>query len=360
MRRLLLLLLLAACSSPAPPTPLPRPTSLTYAPSVPPFATPPQPSSSPPPPAFVRTPAAEEACRKIEDSSRQAMNRALAASEELQGDPVPDLTRTPCGCLDRTSWALAIEKANATSCKGGSCAQIRWHVAHVSPSGVVTAGPTLQDLVGGHPLRIVQALAYDWDSDGEPELFLRRSRAFFACGREAQIADERADVWTFHTNQVELYEPARRIAGEVGPLAASDEDGDGRPDLRVEGPFRATVPLPCGEASGAVVLAGHGWLARSLPGGEFSLTDDLARSEHRQACPRPPSPLILPSPKPMLVLAAAARNLACARAWGVSGQELREELEAGRASLCLGEPGRCPVFRELWRWTDLAAPTSLQ
>lgn len=356
MRHLLLLPLLAACSAPAPPAPAPapRPAPGASRPAAPPAVLPPS-----PPPAFARTPAAEASCKEIEASSRQAIDRALAASEELQGDPVPDLSRTPHGCLDHTPWALSIEGASPTPCKGGSCAFVRWRVAHVAPSGEVHAGPILQDLAGGHPLRIVHAFVYDWDGDGEPELFLRRSRAFLACGREAEVAEERADVWTFHSRRTELYEPARRVAGESGPLAVGDEDGDGRPDLRVEGPFRATVPLPCGAAGGAAVLAGHGWMARSLRGGEFSLTDDVARSEHRHACPGPPPSVVLPSPKPALVLGAAARSIACARAWGVSGEKLREELEAGRSLLCPDEPGRCAAFKELWRWTDLASPTRL-
>lgn len=273
---------------------------------------------------------------------------------------MPDLSATPRGCLDRSPWAVAIETAAPTPCQGGSCAFLRWHVAHVAPSGQVTPGPPHRDLVGGHPLRLLQVVTHDWDGDGEPELFLRRSRAFLACGREAAATDDRSDVWMFRDNEVRRHEAAMRVSGEVGPLAVQDENGDGRPDLRVEGPFRAVVGLACGAPGGAAVLAGPPWLALAQPGGGFSLEDAAAQAAHRKECPAPPAALVVPSGKEGFALAATARNVACARAWGESAEKLRGELEAGRGQLCRGEPGPCAALEELKRWAGLAPPVRLR
>lgn len=229
----------------------------------------------------------------------------------------------------------------------------------MTPSGEIARGPVLQDLVGAHALRILRVVTHDWDGDGEPELLLRRSRAVTACGREAEIAEERGDLWNFHNNTVEPYRPAQGVLGETGPQSAGDEDGDGVPDLRTEGVFRAMVELPCGTPGGAALLAGPAWLARGQKGGGFSLSDGLAEPFHRKECPAPPAALVQPSPKVAFALAVTARNVACARAWGVSGERLREDLEAGRSQLCPGAVGACAALEELKRWTTLPAPVRL-
>lgn len=299
------------------------------------------------------------ACKALEASSTRVLDRALASSEELRGEPVPDLSRTPRGCLEGGPWAIEVESATATPCQG-SCARLRWRLVHVSNGGEVARGPSEDDRVGARGLRLGAVSFFDWDGDGEPEAFLRRGRASFGCGREGDPLDERGGIWTFHAGQVTPYEPARRAVGEgAGPQAVRDADGDGRPDLLSAGPFRAVVELACGTAGGTALLEGPELLARSRPDGGFAPDDEAAQAYLRRACPSAPSSLVLPSPKAALVLGATARNLACARAWGVSTERLREELEAGRAQLCPGEAGACAALVELKRWAGLPAPVRL-
>lgn len=354
------LALLASCSEPRSPAPQAPPPGPSPAPSPRPSPAP-TPSPTPAPSAlapFARTEAAEAACKAIGEASKKALARALSASEELKGDPVPDLSQIPRGCLDRTPWAIEIEAATPAPCKGSSCARLRWRPVFVAPSGEAARGPSETDLVGSRGLRLLAVEAHDWSGDGQPELLLRRARTALGCGREADASDERGDVWIFSNNQVTLYEPARRVGGATGPRGARDVDGDGRPDLLVEGPFRAVVELPCGVEGAAAALAGPELVAHALPGGAFSLDDEVARAALRRACPAAPSPVVLPSPKAAFVLGTAARNVACARAWGADPERLRSELDGARSQLCQSE-GNCAALTELRRWASLDATARL-
>jgi hypothetical protein len=274
------------------------------------------------------------------------MARVLAASEELTPVPAPDLRELPRGCLGEGPWGIELLAASPVPCQGGACASLRWAVVHVAQDGAVTRGPPVQGLVGARPLQLLDVSVRDLDGDGLPELVLRHAHATLGCGREG-AASQRVGIWKFRDNAVLPYGEGslRGVAG------ASDEDGDGLLDLRVEGEFRAEVELSCEAGGGTVVLAGLGWLAQGQRGGGFSLESEGARASHRAQCPGPPRGLVSPSREVAYTAMMAARNVTCARAWGASSGQIVEELEAGREQLCRGG-GRCAVLEELRRWAQ--------
>ncbi len=354
---LLALASLAACApaAPAPPGPPAPVTVATTARPAAPTAAVTASARREAPVTVARTPAAEAACQALVTASGRVLDRALLASEELRGDPLPDLRSSARGCLGATPWGVQLDDVAPAPCGPDGCAWVRWRLAFVAADGSTRLAAPERDRVGRQGLRLLAVDPAEGPAGGAWAL-VRRADAFVACGREALVADERSDVWKVSADQLVPHEAARRVAGGLGLRSARDVDGDGRVDLVTEGPYRAVVALACGGPDVAALLEGPELLAHALADGSFALDDAVAMAHQRRVCPGRPSSIVLASPKPALVLGAASRNVACARMLGASTDEVVRELTAARAQLCPGSGGGCDALTELTRWATLPPP----
>jgi hypothetical protein len=140
-------------------------------------------------------------------------------------------------------------------------------------------------------------LLYDFDRDGEDEIFLKAS--FYLEG----TYEESVTLATFHNGGIEAYAPARKFAFRE----VTDVTKDGQPDLLVY------EYLDGGESCGSgFPRGGDGpkFLVHGLPDGGFSDTDETAVAFARSWCPRAPRALKTPS------------DVVCAQLWGESADDL--------------------------------------
>lgn len=152
---------------------------------------------------------------------------------------------------------------------------------------------------------------FDYDGDGVSEVALTTSNHF---GSEDRT--EKTMLYSLKKGEVVEYKPTSL------PFAAMrDVDDDGRPDLILKSPFIVDAPctLDGNWASGPTPVA------HSLPNGEFSMNDAIAKEVVRVQCG--------PSPKELMVLRKEGQNvtlagtatmlrLVCAKFYGASTDEL--------------------------------------
>jgi hypothetical protein len=309
---------------------------------------------SPPVPKRKPLTAAQQAsCAALEDEAHRALDRSRVASEELQAAAIEGAPTQLGGCLDGGPWGLAVEGLGAGPCTTG-CGQLRWRPAHLDAAGAVARGEEQRDLFTRTGLRLTGIGLFDFDGDGEPELFLHRTAARVACATPTAVAEGRGDLWAFRGGAVVHYPQAPPWPAR----ALRDADGDGRPDYLTSGPYHAALDPPCGrsfEAAKVIVVDGPELVARSLPGGAFSFTDVAAIDQNRKACPGLPVKLVLVSTRPELTLDRTGKNLVCARLWGTPPADLTAQLRQERAALCPGA-GPCPALDLLLGWAALEPP----
>src|SRR5690606_32986696 len=115
---------------------------------------------------------------------------------------------------------------------------------------------------------------FDFDGDGEPELW---------AGSSDKFEPDEGALYTFKNNRVERYP-----LPSVGNRRLQDVDDDGRPDVIWTTVFGEEPD--CGDSAGTVQTPG--FVAHSLPDGSFSLTDPSARHFAAQWCTAPPERLL--------------------------------------------------------------------
>lgn len=144
------------------------------------------------------------------------------------------------------------------------------------------------------------------------------------------------------------------MAGGVG---VDQLDHDMRPDLGSYGPFVAWLGADRGQKSCKPRLTGPKFYAHSLADGSFSLADETAKGALKRACPSKPASVVVASAS-QLNLEQTAKNLVCARAWGVSRDAIASELKDKHAALC-GEAASCELESALTAWLEPLLPVTL-
>ena len=163
-----------------------------------------------------RVGAASPAAEKPIDLCAQVRAEEGIAADEVGG------VRFLCALTAAGAWAVEIAPPV------GDTADLALVILHADRSGArarsvtpIAGGavwwPTLAPLARG-------ATVFDFDGDGEPELFVRLTRIGFTEVRVQQV------FLTVHAGAIVDYAPASALAIE----GFEDVDGDGRPDARLE------------------------------------------------------------------------------------------------------------------------------
>jgi hypothetical protein len=265
MKRCAALLLFAACVA-APP-----PARVTLPPAGVARAAPPV------------TPPLPETCEAFEERMRAEMASSLAALPPLYPGVGPVAPSSPVGFCRRTphgSWRVEMPRPDPEIRSRDALVyaiEARFVVVHLDAGGR-RAEHVMKEMLsdyGGREGR--EPVVFDWDGDGEPELYLEIHEEGDEGHRARQI-----EILTFRDGAVALYDPASGL--DVDGI--DDVDHDGRPDLVVFAGY--------GDALEAC-FSGFPWdhppprfVAHALPDGSFSLEDGAAQAYARSWCPRPP------------------------------------------------------------------------
>lgn len=193
-------------------------------------------------------------------------------------------------------WVTRIEDYQTSPASPEPMLQTRIGVRWVPLAGHALHTTVSEGLMDydGHWVEVRPLAVTDWDGDGLPELVLAW------VGRVAGRAP-RSWVHTYavHDGAIGPYGPAPDPL-----LSVADFDGDGRLDVEVESGF--SVSTRC---EGPVVdYPGPRRFARSLPDGTFTALDPAARAFVRRECaPDPAAPLLSRDDARSVVRIACAR-----------------------------------------------------
>jgi hypothetical protein len=267
-----------------------------------------------------------------------AHNRRVVAAAETKPAREIDYTKA-CYPVRGGAWAFRLLEWKGAEGGDEGEAQGRYELVYVRDGlapAVVALPKGFDELSQGmNSADVAPPRFFDFDGDGEPEIFLRRH----AHEHEGPSEDEGL-LLGWRDGQVRPYEglPARYDRLE-------DVDQDGRPDL-IYYPYAEEREAPC--SGFGYTWAGPAFVAHSLHGGAFAVDDGVARDFVKRACPSRPKP------------GAAAREGAgdgvetppelCARVWGAGEAEalalLKRECKPPppSGSGCDEAPGVCSDY----------------
>jgi hypothetical protein len=214
----------------------------------------------------------------------------------------------------RGTWLVAVSSAelSAPSAESGKpCgASVTYTLVYVSPQGErSTSKARTLDAFRDTTKESTFAAQFDFDEDGRDELVLDDSS-----WNNGDSRDYSVEVLRATSGAVESY------AVGLGFDATTDADGDGRPDFVTTTFFSA--PGTCGGPGRPPDILGVPLLIHSLPGGKFTMSDDIARRWAKRECPTAPT------------AARAGTDPSCARLWGRSVDEIARTVpEAGPCEL---------------------------
>jgi hypothetical protein len=265
-------------------------------------------------------PSISGACRTMNAQSKKKLDDAKAARACT---PTFDESSLACKTSSNgATWGLRVDDViDLGSGSAGECAT-GWLVrlVHLDVNGAETAVvPGLAKTKLAHTYdvdaitRLSDVAFFDWDGDGEDEVFVRGARP----------GEERSVVWTFKNNAIAPYAPAApfKIA------SVRDVDGDGRPDAIVE-LFGTGIDAP---------PTTHEFIAHSLADGTFTLHDATAVAWAEKQCPSDPK-LDVSTKSPSDFDASVADALVCELLWGADPKKL----EGAVAAACKSAP--CPTW----------------
>ena len=289
-------------------------------------------------------------CGAFEEEQRPLLDRARA-----QWPRWPELPSAlgRCWTTARGGWGLSIDRIHD---QRWGMVTGRWSLVHLDDAGGrVAVGPdgggwgNAGRAMGSDNLAfgmVIDApVFFDFDGDGEEEIFLRLGYA-----PEGTELDARGRVWSFSAGTVARYAPSRDVIVE----AVRDLDGDGRPELLTYGGYQATT-LDDDDACKVPPHRAHGPLfaLHALAGGEFSAVDAVARTVATRACPARPTSIFSTGDGVGVDPFRVLEDLACARLWGTSAAEIDRERDA-----TCGAATGCPlasVCHDPETWHRLAA-----
>lgn len=295
------------------------------------------------------------ACQQVLDETKAV----VAAAQKAEGEA--RLTTTEASKLPRFgvcqpaglgSWAVALK---AVSGKGeGSTRRHHFELeaVRVALDGARTSAPlgNVDAAPGGFELAGLQV--YDFDDDGRDELIVP-----YELKATGGVAPEAlpAPIWAFSDKGVAAYAKAPNVVGGIG---VEQLDFDMRPDFGSYGGFVAYLGADCGLKSCPTRLTGPKLYMHATPEGTFTESDETARNALKRAsCQSKPATIVIESGG-ALNAAQTAKNLVCARAYGVTSDAIVAELGSKHAALC-GEAASCPLLSTLEAWANQSVPLDL-
>lgn len=267
------------------------------------------------------------------------------------------------GCVDSPNggaWVLALDRIDRREPDGstGWMALGSWSLVHVNASGQRVAvapalspcgtlgatGDTLhiEDMEGdANGTRFVAFSGFDWDHDGESEVFLRFEENDQGV-EDAPTGSRCGRVWSFRGGAIVPYAPA----GSYKLERMEDVDHDGRPDLTTHGAYVGALvygdtPPPINDERGPELVL------HSVADGTFSLTDAAAVAGTRARCAA------------LEADTSYGLNLgrvACARMHGRTAAQVLAAVRAECGPTGNGQGDFCNSQREIRRWTALPVP----
>lgn len=193
--------------------------------------------------------------------------------------------------------------------------ETHYDIVHVALDGTRRAYAPKERL-SGYGGRVPQRpVVFDFDGDGEPELYVAVDEA----GPEGHQQHE-AMLVTWNGKDVVPYQPAAALEY----VRARDVDHDGRPDLIVTEGY--DDPLQACESGFPADWPEPLFVAHSLPRGAFSTSDAVARAHVAAWCPHAPKQI------------ASSADALCARMWAATPSQ---RAAARQLVVDSCEPGFC-------------------
>jgi hypothetical protein len=290
------------------------------------------------------------ACQQVLDETKAV----IAASQKLEGEA--RLTTTEAQKLPRFgqcwpaglgSYALALKALHGKGEGATRQHHFELEVVRVDVEGArkSTSFGNVDAAPGGFELAPLQV--YDYDDDGRNELIVPYELKATDGGAPPSFPPA---IWTFNDAGVSPYAKAPAVSGGIG---VEQLEFDMRPDFGTYGPFVAYLGSDCGAKTCPPRLTGPKLYLHSTPEGGFTDKDDAAKNAlKRAACQNKPVALVVDN------LAQTAKNLVCAKAYGVGEDVITAELTAKKATLC-GEAPTCPVLTTFEGWLKQPLPVEL-
>ncbi|MES1188575.1 MAG: hypothetical protein ABUL60_32470 [Myxococcales bacterium] len=294
------------------------------------------------------------ACQQLLDETKAA----VSAAQKLEGEA--RLTTTEAAKLPRFgvcqpgglgSWALALKSVSGKGEGAQRLHHLELEVARVDVEGARKSQSfgTLDVAPGGFEVSALQV--YDYDDDGRDELIVPYELK--ATGGATPTYPP--VIWSFNDAGVQPYAKAPAVGGGVG---IEQLDFDMRPDFGTYGAFVAYLGEDCGLKACPARLTGPKLYWHSAPDGGFSDHDDATRNAlKRAACQSKPASVVVEAGGG-LNAAQTAKNLVCARAYGVASDVIAAELTSKHAALC-GDAASCPLETTFQSWLKLPLPVEL-
>jgi len=293
-------------------------------------------------------------CQQLLDESKAN----LSAAQKLEGDA--RLTTTEASKLPRFgvcqpgglgSWALSLKSAAGKGEGASRQHHLELEVVRVDMDGARKSASfgSIEVAQGGFEIAALQV--YDYDDDGRDELIVPYE--IKATGGATPTFPPA--IWSFGDASVFAYAKSPSVNGGIG---IEQLDYDMRPDFGGYGPFLAYLGADCGAKVCPGRITGPKLYLHSTPDGGFTDHDDATRNAlKRAACQNKPSALVVEAGGSVNV-AQTAKNLICAKAYGVTSEDLAVELTNKRAALC-GEAATCPLQTTFEAWSKLPLPVEL-
>jgi len=269
-------------------------------------------SATPAPLADAAPTAMSGACKTMGDASTKKLDDAKAARACT---PNFDTSQLACHTSQNgATWGLRVDDVvdlGEEPCKTGWLVRL----VHIDVNGNESAVvPGISQTLRAHTYntsidtRLSDVTFFDWDGDGEDEVFVRGTR-----GTNDRPDEERAQLWTFQStdggSRIAPYPPAASFT----LIGIQDIDGDGRPDLMISlfGTGKDSPPTS------------KRFAAHSLKDGTFSMHDAAAVAWAEKQCPSDPTLDFSEWG------ATAADELVCAAVWGHDLSKVCRMLDAG-------------------------------
>lgn len=294
------------------------------------------------------------ACQQLQDETKSVL---LAAQKQ---DGEARLTTTEASKLPKFgvcqpgglgSWALALKSATGKGEGAARQLHLELDVVRIDVTGArksarfgnVDAAPSGFELA---PLQ-----AYDYDDDGRDELIVPYELK--ATGGAAPTYPPA--IWSFSDTGVAAYAKAPQVDGGLG---IEQLDFDMRPDFGTYAGFVAFFGADCGLKTCPARLTGPKLYLHSSPDGSFTDHDDATKSAlKRAACQSKPATVVVDAGGSLNAI-QTAKNLVCARAYGVASDAILAELTSKHAALC-GEAATCPLQTAFEAWLKAPLPVDL-
>ena len=294
------------------------------------------------------------ACQQLLDEGKAV----VSAAQKLEGEA--RLTTTEAAKLPRFgvcqpgglgSWAVSLK---AVAGKGEGAARqhhFELEVARIDVEGSrkTASFGSFDAAPGGFELASLQV--YDYDDDGRDELIV----PYELKATHGAAPAFPPSIWSFSDAGVSAYAKAPSVSGGIG---VEQLDFDMRPDFGTYGAFLAYLGADCGAKTCPPRVTGPKLFLHATPDGGFSDSDDAAKSALKRAsCQSKPASVVVEAGG-SLNAQQTAKNLVCAKAYGVASDVIAAELTSKHAALC-GEATTCPLATTFESWLKLPLPVEL-